>query len=85
MTRLLRPPPDEAVVVRGTEQTYECVDIAAVDAHLKDLSDRIVKAGPKFPKLTAAYRGDQDKLLARRQYLSAIALTVEDAAKDPAA
>lgn len=78
MTRLLRPPPDEAVVVRGTEQTYECPDISAVDAHLKDLSDRIVKAGPKFPKLTAAYRGDQDLLLSRREYLLAMTLTVED-------
>lgn len=82
MTRLLRPPPDEAVVVRGTEQSYECADIAAVDAHLKDLSDRIVKAGPKFPKLTAAYRGDQDLLLGRRAYLVATAITaVKPAAK----
>lgn len=80
MTRLLKPPPDEAVVVRGTEQTYECPTIAAVDAHLKDLSDRVAKAGSRFPKLTAAYRGDQDKLLARRQYLAAIALTVEEPA-----
>jgi hypothetical protein len=69
MSRLLRPPPDEAVVVRGTEQTYECATIQAVDAHLKDLSDRIVKAGSRFPKLTAAYRGDQDLLLARRSFL----------------
>jgi hypothetical protein len=72
MSRLLRPPPDEAVVVRGTEQTYECPDLAAVDVHLKDLSSRVAKAGSRFPKLTAAYRADQDLLLARRQFLTAM-------------
>ena len=80
MSRLLRPPPDEAVVVRGTEQAYECATIQAVDAHLKDLSDRIVKAGTRFPKLTAAYRGDQDLLLARRAYLTLTAVTAKESA-----
>ena len=78
MSRLLRPPPDESVVVRGTEQVYECPTVAAVDTHLRDLSDRIAKAGRKFPKLTEAYRADQDRLLGRREFLVAMARTVED-------
>jgi hypothetical protein len=68
MSRFFTEQPNPLDLVVGECKEYACRDIAAVDAHLADLRERINLA-PQLPKLLKQYRADLDKLLDRRLWL----------------
>ncbi|MEJ2865631.1 hypothetical protein [Actinomycetospora flava] len=67
---------DPLTTVFGAESaTYSCPDLAAVDAHLVRLCQRIELAAPRFPALVTLFRGEIDRLLDRRCWLEMVSRT----------
>jgi hypothetical protein len=61
---------DPLTTVFGAESaTYDCPDLASVDAHLTRLCVRLGLATPRFPALVALFRAEIDLLLDRRRWL----------------
>ena len=64
---------DPLTTVFGAESaTYSCPDLASVDAHLARLCQRLELATPRFPALVALFRGEIDRLLDRRCWLTLV-------------
>lgn len=71
---------DPLTTVFGAESaTYDCPDLASVDAHLAALCQRIELAAPRFPALETLFRGEIDRLLDRRCWLEAVSRTTTPA------
>lgn len=68
MSRFFSEQPNPLNIVHGECRDYDAGDLAAVDAALADLRERI-RLAPQLPKLLKQYRGDQDLLLDRRLWL----------------
>lgn len=72
MGRLCTPTPrvDPTSSVIGVNgDVYPCPTISALDGQIAALTDRIRRAGPRFPALLRDYRADIDLLLERRVWL----------------
>ena len=72
MGNLSTPAPGtDAVTLIGKQgNRYVCPDIAAVDRHLADLSQRTRHLKSKFPELARVFRADIDLLLECRTALA---------------
>jgi hypothetical protein len=63
---------DPAETVIGIRAKYHCPDLAAIDSHLRNLTNRLRAIGAGAPKLAAEYRADIDLLLGRRLYMTSM-------------
>jgi len=72
MGNLSTPAPEtDAVTLIGKQgNRYLCPDVAAVDRHLTDLSQRTRHLKSRFPELAKVFRADIDLLLERRTALA---------------
>jgi hypothetical protein len=61
---------DPAETVIGIRAKYHCPDLAAIDRHLRNLTNRLHALGTGAPKLASEYRTDIDLLLGRRLYMT---------------